>query len=35
MRRHQKGGLGSAYRAGFRWGLDNGFDACVEIDADL
>jgi dolichol-phosphate mannosyltransferase len=35
MRRHEKSGLGSAYRAGFRWGLDNGFDACVEIDADL
>ena len=35
MRRHAKSGLGSAYRAGFRWGLDQGFDACVEMDADL
>ncbi len=35
MRRHQKSGLGSAYRAGFRWGLDRHFDACVEMDADL
>ncbi len=35
MRRHEKSGLGSAYRAGFRWGLDHGFDACVEMDADL
>ena len=35
MRRHEKSGLGSAYRAGFRWGLDDGFDACVEMDADL
>jgi dolichol-phosphate mannosyltransferase len=35
MRREQKSGLGSAYRAGFRWGLDHGFDACVEMDADL
>ena len=35
LRRHEKSGLGSAYRAGFRWGLDNGFDACVEMDADL
>jgi len=35
MRRHQKSGLGSAYRAGFRWGLEHGFDACVEMDADL
>ena len=26
---------GSAYRAGFRWGLDHGFDACIEMDADL
>jgi dolichol-phosphate mannosyltransferase len=35
LRRHQKSGLGSAYRAGFRWGLDHGFDACIEMDADL
>ena len=35
MRREAKSGLGSAYRAGFRWGLDRGFDACIEIDADL
>ena len=35
MRRAGKSGLGSAYRAGFRWGLDRGFDACIEMDADL
>ena len=35
MRRSEKSGLGSAYRAGFRWGLDRGFDACIEMDADL
>ncbi len=35
MRRSEKSGLGSAYRAGFRWGIDNGFEACVEMDADL
>jgi dolichol-phosphate mannosyltransferase len=35
LRRHDKSGLGSAYRAGFRWGLDHGFDACIEMDADL
>jgi dolichol-phosphate mannosyltransferase len=35
LRRHEKAGLGSAYRAGFRWGLEHGFDACVEMDADL
>jgi len=35
LRRPAKSGLGSAYRAGFRWGLAHGFDACVEMDADL
>jgi dolichol-phosphate mannosyltransferase len=30
-----KAGLGSAYRAGFAWGLERGYDACVEIDADF
>lgn len=35
FRRTEKSGLGSAYRAGFRWGLDRGFDACIEMDADL
>jgi len=35
LRRSRKAGLGSAYRAGFRWGLERGFDAFVEIDADL
>lgn len=35
LRRSRKSGLGSAYRAGFRWGLERGFDACIEMDADL
>jgi glycosyltransferase involved in cell wall biosynthesis len=35
LRRHGKAGLGSAYRAGFAWGLERGFDACIEMDADL
>lgn len=35
MRRPGKSGLGSAYRAGFAWGLARGFDACIEMDADL
>ncbi len=35
LRRDRKSGLGSAYRAGFRWGLERGFDACIEMDADL
>ncbi len=35
LRRGGKSGLGSAYRAGFRWGLDHDYDACIEMDADL
>lgn len=35
MRRSGKGGLGSAYRAGFAWGIEEGFEALVEIDADF
>jgi dolichol-phosphate mannosyltransferase len=34
LRRAGKSGLGSAYRAGFAHGLDEGFDVLVEIDAD-
>jgi dolichol-phosphate mannosyltransferase len=33
--RTSKSGLGSAYRAGFAWGLERGYDACIEIDADF
>ncbi len=35
LRRSHKSGLGTAYRAGFRWGLAAGYDACVEMDADF
>jgi dolichol-phosphate mannosyltransferase len=35
IRRSAKSGLGSAYRAGFAWGLERGYDAFVEIDADF
>jgi dolichol-phosphate mannosyltransferase len=35
MRRAGKSGLGSAYRAGFRWGIDRGYDALIEMDSDL
>ena len=35
LRRTAKSGLGSAYRAGFAWGLERGFDAFVEMDADF
>jgi dolichol-phosphate mannosyltransferase len=33
---HRKGkdGLGAAYLAGFRWGIEHGFDVLVEMDAD-
>ena len=34
MHRTAKNGLGAAYLAGFRWGLDHGYDALVEMDAD-
>ncbi|WP_214414644.1 polyprenol monophosphomannose synthase [Sphaerisporangium fuscum] len=34
LHRPGKQGLGSAYIAGFRWGLAEGFDVLVEIDAD-
>lgn len=35
LRRSQKSGLGSAYRAGFRWGLEHGYEAMVEMDSDF
>ena len=35
LRRTEKNGLGAAYRAGFRWGLDEGYEAMVEMDSDL
>jgi dolichol-phosphate mannosyltransferase len=35
LRRRGKGGLGSAYRAGFAWGLERGYEVLVEMDADL
>ena len=34
MHRTEKAGLGAAYIAGFRWALDRGYDAIVEMDAD-
>jgi dolichol-phosphate mannosyltransferase len=35
LERTTKSGLGRAYRAGFAWGLDNGFDHFVEMDCDF
>ncbi|WP_203566473.1 polyprenol monophosphomannose synthase [Aestuariimicrobium ganziense] len=34
MHRAGKQGLGAAYLAGFDWGLEHGYDAIVEMDAD-
>ena len=34
LHRPGKEGLGPAYLAGFRWALERGYDAVVEIDAD-
>jgi dolichol-phosphate mannosyltransferase len=35
LKRDGKSGLGRAYRAGFTWGLERGYDAFVEMDADF
>lgn len=35
IHRPAKGGLGPAYLAGFRFGLDAGYDALIEMDSDL
>jgi dolichol-phosphate mannosyltransferase len=35
LSRAAKSGLGSAYRAGFTWGLERGYDHFVEIDCDF
>ncbi len=35
LRRSGKEGLGAAYRTGFTYGLEHGFDPLVEMDADL
>lgn len=34
LHRPGKAGLGAAYRAGFRWGLDEGYDVLAQMDAD-
>jgi dolichol-phosphate mannosyltransferase len=34
LHRRGKEGLGAAYVAGFKWGLENGYDVLVEMDAD-
>jgi glycosyltransferase involved in cell wall biosynthesis len=35
MSRSGKSGLGTAYIAGFRWGIERGYEAIVAMDADL
>jgi len=35
LHREGKEGLGRAYLAGFRWGLEGGYDLLFEMDADL
>jgi dolichol-phosphate mannosyltransferase len=35
LTRAAKSGLGSAYRAGFEWGLQRDYDALIEMDADF
>lgn len=35
LHRQRKEGLGKAYLAGFRWGLDRGYDRLLEMDADF
>jgi dolichol-phosphate mannosyltransferase len=35
LRRPGKAGLGSAYRDGFRWGLERGYEVVIEMDADM
>ena len=34
LHRLGKEGLGAAYLAGFTWGMENGFDVLIEMDAD-
>jgi dolichol-phosphate mannosyltransferase len=35
LHRMEKSGLGRAYIAGFRWGLERGYDYILELDGDL
>lgn len=35
LKRERKMGLGSAYRLGFDWALERGFDYIIQMDADL
>ena len=35
LHRPGKAGLGNAYRQGFRWGLDEGYDTIIQMDCDF
>ncbi|NDD91536.1 polyprenol monophosphomannose synthase [bacterium] len=35
LHRSKKMGLGTAYVAGFRWGIEQGFESLIEMDADF
>ena len=35
LHRPGKEGLGNAYRQGFRWGLDQGYDVIIQMDCDF
>ena len=35
LERASKSGIGSAYRTGFAWGLERGYEELIEMDADL
>lgn len=35
LHRTEKSGLGPAYIAGFRWGLERGYEVLIEMDADF
>jgi dolichol-phosphate mannosyltransferase len=35
LERKGKSGLGTAYIAGFKWGLERGYDQLIEMDADF
>jgi len=35
LKRPQKNGLGSAYRDGFQWGIDNDHDVYLQMDSDF
>jgi dolichol-phosphate mannosyltransferase len=35
LKRKEKNGLGKAYIAGFKWGLEKKYDAMIEMDADF